>query len=286
MSDEPTIGGLDSATNPLDNVIVVLDHPQNVINIAGVIRAMKNMGISRLRVVNPAEWDAWRIDGIAHRTTDIVESTGHFDTLEEALADCVWVVGTSARSRTAIRNYTRPHAVAPNLIARAADGPVAVLFGREDRGLANDALDLCNEIAVIPTSPEYSSLNLAQAFLIVAYEIFTAAASAEELDPNSLPQGRRATGPATREDLEQTFGALHRSLERIQFFKGARLPEAVMRTIRTVLARADMDSREAKLFAAIGYETLHYIDRRQEPEAKARTADSSHAEADKGVGEN
>ncbi len=270
MSESASTG-----SNPLDNVVVVLDHPQNLINIAGVIRAMKNMGISRLRVVNPAEWDAWRIDGIAHRTTDIVEATGHFETLEEALADCVWVVGTSARNRTANRNYTRPHAVAPNLIARASGGPVAIIFGREDRGLSNDALDLCNEIAVIPTSPDYSSLNLAQAFLILAYEVFTAAATDEELDPEALPRGRRATGPATRENLEETFGVLNRSLERIQFFKGARLPEAVMRTIRTVLARADMDSREAKLFAAIGYETCHYIDRHTNPSNEAPSAPES-----------
>ncbi len=124
QNDHRSVPDLPSAGDgsALDNVVVVLDHPQTLINIAGVIRAMKNMGISKLRVVNPAEWDAWRIDGIAHRTTDIVEATGHFETLEEALADCVWVVGTSARNRTANRNYTRPHAVAPNLIARAAGG--------------------------------------------------------------------------------------------------------------------------------------------------------------------
>lgn len=275
MSESHTSESQTQGPSPLDNVVVVLDHPQNLINIAGVIRAMKNMGISRLRVVNPAEWDAYRIDGIAHRTTDIVEATGHFETLEDALADCVWVVGTSARNRTANRNYTRPHAVAPNLVARAEGGPVAIIFGREDRGLSNEALDLCNEIAVIPTSPEYSSLNLAQAFLILAYEVFIAAATDEELDPDALPRGRRATGPATRENLEETFGALNRSLERIRFFKGARLPEAVMRTIRTVLARADMDSREAKLFAAIGYETCHYIDRHTVPSEEAAPSPES-----------
>lgn len=259
MTDGPENGA--PPFNPLDHVVVVLDHPQNLVNVAAIIRAMKNMGISKLRCVNPEEWDAWRIEGIAHRSRDIVESARMFDTLKEALADCVHVVGTSARSRTANRNYTRPRDVAPELVARAADGPVALLFGREDRGLDNDALDLCHEIAVIPTDPDYSSLNLAQAFLILAYEVFGAAAEAGAADPDALPRGRRATEPAAREDLELAFGALESALHRIRFFKGARLPEAVMRTIRTVLARADLDRREARLFAAIGFETRQFIDR-------------------------
>ena len=245
----------------LDNVVVVLDHPQNLVNVAAIIRAMKNMGLSRLRCVNPVEWDEWRIEGIAHRSQDIVKSTGMFGSLKEALADCVWVVGTSARSRTANRNYTRPAEVAPELVARAAEGPVAILFGREDRGLDNDALDRCDEIAVIPTDPDYSSLNLAQAFLILAYEVFGAAAETGAADPDALPRGRRATQPASRQDMEQMFDALEASLHSIRFFKGTRRPESVMRTLRTVLARADLDQRESRLLAALGFETRQFIER-------------------------
>jgi len=241
----------------LDRVVVVLDHPQNVVNIAAVIRAMKNMGISRLRLVNPAEFDPYRIEGIAHRTDDIVETAQVFGTLEEALADCVRIVGASARSRTAVRNYVRPRKAAHDLLEAAPEGNVALLFGREDRGLDNEALDLCHAIAVIPTNPDYSSLNLAQAVMVLLYEVFLASEEGERPLPR---RGRRANGPATREHLEHMYRALELGLERIEFFK-ARKSQAVLTTLRTLFARADMDIRESRLVAAMGFETKHYIDR-------------------------
>lgn len=261
MTDANAADARPLETRLLDRVVVVLDHPQNVVNIAAVIRAMKNMGLRRLRLVNPAEFDAWRIEGIAHRSTDLIEATETFESLDEALADCVRIVGTSARSRTANRNYVRPREAAANLLEAAESGPVALLFGREDRGLDNAALDLCHSIAVVPTDPEYSSLNLAQAVMVLAYEVFVASGEGDR----PLPRGRRATGPATREDLETTYRALEKGLHRIEFFK-SRQPEAVLRTLRTVLARAELDSRESRLFAAIGFEIGHYLDRTYGPE--------------------
>ena len=167
------------------NVVVVLDEPLNVVNIAGVIRGMKNMGLSRLRLVRPVDFDTHRIQGIAHRSADIIAGTELHDTLEGAIADGEWVVGTSARPRTANRNYVRPREVAPTIVERATEGPVCILFGREDRGLTNEAMDLCHAVSIIPTAPEYWSLNLAQAFLVTAYEIFLAAGGAE----GALPRG-------------------------------------------------------------------------------------------------
>ncbi|HSM59788.1 MAG TPA: RNA methyltransferase [Longimicrobiales bacterium] len=240
----------------LSNVTIVLDHPQDVVNIAGVIRVMMNFGLSRLRLVNPDDFDAWRIEGIAHRSAPLIEATTIHDTLEEAVADCSWVVGTTARARTAGRNYVRPRPAASDVAARAAQGQVAILFGREDRGLTNEGLDLCHEVAIIPTDAEYASLNLAQACLVLAYETFLAAGMT---DPD-LPRGRRATRPPTQEELELTYAALEGGLRRIEFFK-ARKPSAVMRTLRTLIARAEPDLRESRLLAAIGFEVGHYIDR-------------------------
>jgi TrmH family RNA methyltransferase len=247
----------EASSSLLDRVVVVLDHPQNVVNIAGVIRAMLNMGLSRLRLVNPDEFDPWRIDGIAHRSGPLVEATEIVDTLEEAVADCVFVVGTTARARTANRNYVRPRPVAAEMLSRAADGPVALVFGREDRGLTNEGLDLCHRIAIIPTDTEYSSLNLAQAFLVFAYELQMLATEGGA----ELPEGRRSTRPATQEEMEGMYAALERGLGRIQFFKGTRRSDAVVRTLRTVLARADLDRRESRLIQAIGFEIGHYMDR-------------------------
>ena len=241
----------------LDNVVVVLDETLDVVNIAGVIRGMMNMGLGRLRLVRPNDFDPYRIQGIAHRSSPIIAATEVHDTLASAIADAVWVVGTSARPRTANRNYVRPREVAPRIIERTSEGPVCVLFGREDRGLTNEALDLCQEVAIVPTAPEYWSLNLSQAFLVLAYEIFLAADGAA----GELPTGRRAADPATGEDLERMYVALQEGLRRIRFFKGARQPAAVLRTLRTVLGRADLDVREARLVQAIGFEIGNYLDR-------------------------
>jgi TrmH family RNA methyltransferase len=240
----------------LANVVVVLDEPQNLVNIAGVVRAMKNMGIGTLRLVRPAEFDAWRITGIAHRSDDLVENAAIVETLEEALGDCVLVVGTTARARTAHRNYGRPREWADRVVAGAREGKVALLFGREDRGLSNVALDRCDGVVQIPTDPEYSSLNLAQAFLVVAYEVFLAAEGAER----PLPTGKRHTGQATREEVEEMIAALTDGLDRIDFFK-ARSPEAVMRIFRTLLARAAPDQQEAGLVKALGFEIVKSLDR-------------------------
>jgi TrmH family RNA methyltransferase len=240
----------------LDNVVVVLHEPQNLVNIAGVVRAMKNMGLARLRLVNPAEFDGWRIGGIAHRSQDIVEKAEIFETLDEALADSVFVVGTTARARTAHRNYVRPRDIAPKVVEHAQEGPVALVFGREDRGLGNEALDLCHMAAIIPTNPDYSSLNLAQAALLMSYEIFLAAQ--EETGP--LPRGRRSTRPATVEELENTYAALEQGLHRIEFYK-AREPAAIMRTLRTLVSRSEPDLQEAGLLRAIGFEMAKYFDR-------------------------
>ena len=241
----------------LANLVVVLDEPQDVVNVAAVIRGMMNMGLSRLRLVRPHDFDPYRVEGIAHRSAQVVGTAALHDSLESAVVDAVFVVGTSARPRTANRNYAHPRDAAPALIERARSGTVCVLFGREDRGLTNQALDLCHTILTIPTDPGYWSLNLAQAFLLVAYELFlTAGGGAGE-----LPRGRRATAPATRADLESMYAALEDGLGRIEFFKGARRPEAVLRTLRTVLGRADLDAREARLVRAIGFEIGHYLDR-------------------------
>ena len=240
----------------LENVVVVLDHPQNLVNIAGAVRAMKNMGIYRLRLVNPAEYDTWRIGGIAHRSEDVAEGAEIFSSLRDALADAVHVVGTTARARTAHRNYLRPREAAPLVIHQAREGVVALVFGREDRGLENDALDLCHSVAIIPTNPDYSSLNLAQATLLLTYEVFLAAGG----EGGPLPRGRRATRPATVEELENTYAALEEGLDRIEFFK-ARAPEAILRTIRTVISRAQPDLQEAGILRAIGFEIRAYLDR-------------------------
>lgn len=251
------------ANERLGRVAVVLHQPRSIVNIAGAVRAMANMGLQRLVLVEPAEFDAKRIGGIAHRTEHVVESAKIVSSLQEALASCIYVAGTSARPRTAQRNYHRPRDLAPRIVARAATGPVALVFGREDRGLSNAALDQCHDVVVAPTSLDHPSLNLAQAVLLVAYEVFLANAAAAP-----LPTGKRSLGPASADDMEETYAALEAGLHQIDFFK-ARKPESVMRTLRTAFGRTTLDAHEARLLRSIGYEVRNHAARRPRPSGDA-----------------
>ncbi len=231
------------------NIAVVLHEPRQLVNIAGVVRAMANMGLSELVLVDPADYDPWRITGIAHRTDRIVEKIHLAASLDDALRDTTFVVGTSARPRTAQRNYRRPRALAPAVVRAAREGRVALVFGREDRGLSNQALDRCHEVVVIPTDPEYPSLNLAQAVLLLSYELMLASGR----ESRSLPVGKRSLGPATADNMEEMYRALEAGLAQIDFFR-ARKAESVMRTVRTVFGRTRLDAHEARLIRSIGYQ--------------------------------
>jgi TrmH family RNA methyltransferase len=235
---------------------VVLDQPQDLVNIAHVVRAMKNFEFRDLRLVAPREYDAYRVEGIAHQTQDVLARVRVFDTLAAALADCVHVVGFTARGRTAKHALQRPRQAAVEILERAALGPVALLFGREDRGLPNEALDLCHRIVTIPTSPAYGSLNLAHAAVVMLYEL--ALARGAETRPFKAP--RRRAGPATVEEIERLFTDIERALRAIEFFK-TRNPEMVLRTVRDAVHRVPLDAREAKLFRAIAIEVVKYGER-------------------------
>ena len=237
--------------------VIVLVESQDLVNIASAVRIAKNFGVDYLRLVKPAVFDPYRIEGIAHNTGDVVARARMFDSLAEATADCVYTVAMTARERAAKRVHLRPRAAAEEITARSAEGPVALVFGREDSGLTNDELDHCHALAGIATNPAHRSLNLAQAVAIMAYECWNAR---EGNDQNRKPPRRRAT-QARVEELGHLFQDLERSLWAIDFFK-SRNPENVIRSFREILFRADLDSREVRLFRALSLETVHYLSRR------------------------
>ena len=238
------------------SVVVVLHEPQDLVNIAHVVRALKNFGFRDLRLVSPREYDAYRAEGIAHQTQDVLARVACFDGLDAALADCVHVVGFTARGRAAKRNLQRPRQAAAEILAHAETGPVALLFGREDKGLPNAALDRCHRIVTIPTNPAYASLNLAHAVVLMLYEL--ALARGDEARPFKAP--RREGAPARVEDLERLFGDVEAALTVIEFFK-TRQSEGVMRTVREVIHRTPLDEREAKLLRAMAIEVVKYGER-------------------------
>lgn len=249
--------------NPLDRIVVVLWETQDLVNIAAAVRAMKNFGLSRLRLVNPVEWDTWRIEGIAHDTQDVVARATLHESLPDALADCAFVVAMSARGRRAKRTMARPREIAGELLQRAAaidpedeGSSIAILFGREDQGLPNSALDLAHRTITIPTNPDHKSLNLAQAVVVIAYELWLA----REGDRQPFKAPRRDSPPASVDLLEKMFADLEHALWKIDFFK-TRQTEGVMRTLRGIFQRADIDTREASLMRAFAIEIRKYLDR-------------------------
>lgn len=240
-----------------ESVVVALCEPGDVVNIAGTVRAMMNMGLRRLRLVNPREYDAWRIEGIAHGAEVVLDRIQFFDTLEAAVADAQIVAGTTARRRTAKHVWDQPRTAAAALLEHASpDAPLVVVFGREETGLTNEELDLCDRILTVPTDPERWSLNLAQAVLLICYELWMAA-GAQEVEP---PRERRASRPASSADVRRTLDELERALASIDFFK-AHNPPAIMRTLRAVFRRAELDERESRLLKAIAFEVRKSIER-------------------------
>src|SRR5687767_13789559 len=118
--------------------VLVLVNPQDIVNIASAVRVAKNFGIERMRLVSPEVFDPYRIEGIAHNTADLVARIEILDTLEAAVADCVFTAVLTARERAAKRRVMRPREAAGALVQEAAAGPVAIVAGREDSGLTNE----------------------------------------------------------------------------------------------------------------------------------------------------
>src|SRR5438552_15996369 len=239
----------------LASVVVVLSEPQAHVNIAATVRAMKNMGVGRLRLVRPVEYEVVRLEGIAHGTLDLIERIERFESFDDAVGDCIHVVGFTARRRAAKLRVVEPKAAADELLAAAQDGSVALVFGREDSGLPNEILDRVHATVTVPTT-NHASLNLAQAALIGLYELHLAAADATR----RLAPPRKDAPPPTNEQFEQFFGDASRALDTIEFFK-TRYQEHIMRTVRALTYRPAPDARELSLVRAAAPEAANFFKR-------------------------
>ena len=158
----------DNLLNSVKVVLVGTTHPGNI---GATARAMKNMGILDLALVEPKEFPSDVATFRSKAAKDILEKASVHRSLAEAVSECELVVGTSARGRTVPWPVLNPREAAEEMHKSSRNGKVAIVFGREDRGLTNEELGLCNFHVHIPSDPEYSSLNLSQAVQILAYEI-------------------------------------------------------------------------------------------------------------------
>lgn len=239
----------------LENIVVVLNRPQDPINIGATVRAMKNMGVTQLRLVKPCPYDPWRIEGVAHGTRDVVSKIRQFETLDGAIADCVQVAAFAGKRRAVKWPIVTPRELAPRLLESAQSGHVAIVFGQEDHGLDNDSLDRAQLLVTIPTT-EHASLNLAQAVLVALYELHVAAGDATR----TLAPPKKEASPASQAEWEHFFAAAARALTALNFFD-TRSEEQVMRTVRSLGARGEPDARELKMLASMCFEVLRTIER-------------------------
>lgn len=222
----------------VDDIAIVMVEPQSPGNIGMVCRAMKNMGLSRLRLVKGCDRFHPESLKFAVSARDLLERAELFEDLSSALADCTLTVGTTRRHGKYRQEILSPPEVATLLKGHAAPGcRAAIVFGREDNGLTTDELSLCRWHATIPSSAEYGSLNLSQAVLIFCYELGKATDS---------PGGGRIEQLAASSEMESLFSQMDSCLQKIGFLNEQN-PGHIMRSLRRIFFRSELDNREVAI---------------------------------------
>lgn len=236
----------------LDNIRVVLVHTTHSGNIGGVARAMKNMGLRNLTLVKPLEYPAPEAEWRAASAIDVLEQASVVETVAEAIADAQFVVGTSARERRIPWPVQDARQCASRLVDNAHAGEqVAILFGREDRGLLNEELELCNLHCHIPTHEDYPSLNLAMAVQLVAYEIRMKALG----DTLLSEEDAQWDAPfATAKDMQHFYTHLEETLIQIGFLDPS-APRQLMRRLKRLYNRVRLDEMELNILRGTLAET-------------------------------
>jgi len=242
----------------LQKIRVVLVNTSHAGNIGGAARAMKNMGLSRLVLVDPEDFPSPNAVARASGATDILDSAQVVATLEEALVGCSLVLGTSARDRRIPWPLLDPHECASVSVEQAASGgEVALVFGREYAGLTNEELQRCQYHVHIPSDPQFSSLNLAAAVQVLTYEVRMAwlvaegrPTKVEKLETTAMLDAQ----PVTVDELENYFGHLEQTLVDIGFLDPAK-PRHLMPRLRRLYGRSGISKLEMNILRGILTET-------------------------------
>ena len=233
---------------PAGGPVMILVGPQLGENIGAAARAMLNAGLTQMRLVKPRDgWPNEKAVAAAAGAEAVLANARLFDSTAEAVGDLTRVYAATARHREMIKPVVTARQAAVELQAAADRGEqVGLMFGPERAGLTNDDLTLADTLITVPLNPGFSSLNLAQAVLILSYEWFQAgeATAARRLVTN-------ATRPGTREELLNFFAHLEAALDEVGYFKTAEKRPAMVRTIRNLFARAELTEQEIR--------TLHGI---------------------------
>lgn len=227
---------------------IILANPQMGENIGAAARAMLNFGLTDLRLVNPRDgWPNPRAIDMSSGALGKMPPVAVFATLGEAVGDLQMLYATTARPRELVKAVYTPRHAASDAQERLQSGQqVGFVFGAERTGLTNDEIALCHNIIQVPTNPDFSSLNLGQAVLLVAYELFQAAdeSPARILDLGDSP-------PASQEAFESFFQRLEGELDDGGFFTAEELKPTVVRNIRGIFTRAELSTQELSTLQGI-----------------------------------
>lgn len=236
----------------LEHMTIVLNRPHFPENIGASARAAKNMGIGRLIAVNPRDCDLTRVLKMAtHNAEDLVAEMDVYDDLEEALAPYSYIVGTTARTGSHRPTLKSPRLLAEELVPISQNNLIAILFGPEDAGLTARELKYCHSIVTIPTA-DFASINLAQAVMILTYEVFLASIN---------PPGTFVPRLADSHELEGMYAHLKETLTRISFINPEN-PDYWMMSVRRFLGRIGLRAREVKMIRGICRQIDWYCDKR------------------------
>jgi tRNA/rRNA methyltransferase len=235
--------------NHYGKIRIVLSHTSHPGNIGAVARAMKTMGLHRLCLVRPRHFPDPQADAMAAGAEDVLKAAAVCDSVDEALHGVVFTVAMTARPRDISIEVKTPREAMPTLLLHAASQEVALLFGTEMSGLTNEELGKAQVLVNIPASPSFSSLNVASAVQVIAYELNVAA---ENFLP-SVPEIK----PAPHEQLEGFFLHLERTLSEIGFFT-TQNPSRLMQRLRRLYARARLEQEEINILRGILSVTTEY----------------------------
>lgn len=241
----------------LENIRIVLVNTSHPGNIGAAARAMKNMGLRQLYLVEPKDYPSFEAYSRAAGADDVLAEAVVVDNLQDALKGCVWVAGTSARLRTVKWQIHDPRQCAHEClqhVTHAGDETTqaAIVFGRERTGLSNEELECCNTLVHIPTNPDYSSLNVAAAVQVLCYECRMAAiAGGDVVAPSDAGRKKhREDVPASADMMDDMYAHLLQTLHDINFFYNSS-SEMVMRRLKSLFNRANVTRRELALLRGI-----------------------------------
>ena len=239
----------------LDNITIVLVNPSHPGNIGSTARAMKTMGLSKLCLVEPDDFPSSTATALASGADDVLANARVVATLNEALSDSHFVVGTSARVRGVSLPLVNPRHCGETAVKEAMTQNVALIFGREDRGLTNEELQRCHLQVHIPTNEDFSSLNLAAAVQVLCYEIRIAELAV--LEQLAMPEVR-SHEVASMEDMERYYEHLYQTLIGIGFLEHSS-HEKIMAKLRRLYGRIRPDRVELSILRGILSETQRHL---------------------------